>query len=556
MKSYKDTKIAIMGFGFLMGYIYDCYANFLGKENLKTNIIAITADQNTIEEKRRKYPFEISLKDNLGALRKIEPDIILFAPPPSVAPQIIDNELKQYFKECKEKPDIYAFPPTPPGKYYLDVLGDDIFVCNILPNMVKEIGGVSLKGREGYSTVTYPEGLVEDPERVKRLDDFLRPLGTTVAVQPDKIMDVLAAYVMIDLWPHRIIKSAEYLEMDRHMDFLEKSEVAKTIIKEISSGILEYLEDKGFDPVEAEQIVFKRNRLVFHLIADTEKEILLKDMASHATTGGVFEKGVRLHEIFLDHSIEDLLDGKDTDIRLLTKSMLELISEHGRRLSESDISRELHPGIHAMLFGLYVRELKKRSNADYSDLVKETVIKYGNQRGRRMRIRSDRAGFTGNMNDYMAFGEWKAEKGSMDIREVRRDTPAVTRVHKCPWCTEWKKYGFMEEGLHYCRYVDKALVEGFNSSLELGLKTIKPEGYDYCEFEWNEASLDEIQEVDEKNRIMPWDFHIAHLFNCIIELLPEDKEIHKKLAEDIKGIYGVDLFRIREKYKGFDFNSP
>jgi hypothetical protein len=37
---------------------------------------------------------DVILNDNVKALKELEPDIIFFAPPPDVAPKIIQSELK------------------------------------------------------------------------------------------------------------------------------------------------------------------------------------------------------------------------------------------------------------------------------------------------------------------------------------------------------------------------------------------------------------------------------------------------------------------------------
>ena len=68
MKPYEETRIAILGFGFLMDYMSDCYYSFIGHDNIESKIIAVTADERNLEEKRMKYPFEIMLNDNLMLL--------------------------------------------------------------------------------------------------------------------------------------------------------------------------------------------------------------------------------------------------------------------------------------------------------------------------------------------------------------------------------------------------------------------------------------------------------------------------------------------------------
>jgi hypothetical protein len=553
MKIYSETKIAIIGFGFLMGYLFDCLKEFIGEDNISTNIIAVTADMETINLKRSKYPFKILLHDNLSALRDLKPDIILFAPPPSAAKGIIETELLTYYRECSIKPDVYAFPPSPGGKYYQDVLGDDVFVCNVLPNMVKEIGGQPLNGSEGYSTLTYPDRTQFGEMKKRRLEDFLRPLGGIIEVKPDEIMDVLAAYVMIDLWPHRILKAAGILGFEYH-DEVKNSSKFEQYVNEVSVSTIDYLITSGLDAEKAERIVRERNKLLFHLTYESDEEFLVADMLSHSTKGGVFEKGLKLHEIIIDDGSIDFLSGKNNSLKTVINSSLMLLSEHGKNLA-GKTQRKIHPGIHAMIFGLYVRKLKDM-HGDESDAILESTVKLdGKQRGNRMRQRANAKGLDGSMESYLSLGEWKADEGSMDIRTIKQGNPAVTRVYKCPWCTEWERFGFVSEGEYYCRFVDKALVKGFNDTLDLGVNSIQTKGDEYCEFIWNEANMDGLIKVDEASRIMPWDYHIAHLMKCIESSTEEGKEILDSIFYDIKVIYDVDLDAIQEEYRDCDFSS-
>ena len=159
MKKGADTKIVIIGMGFLMEYIMPCYKKLLG-DNFATNVVAVTADAKDLKRKQESFGFKVVLNENKETLENVEPDIILFAPPPSFAPEITESVLKPYYeklrKEGKPLPDLYAFPPNPAGKYYLDTIGYDINVANILPNMVSKIGDMDVS-QEGYTNVTFPK---------------------------------------------------------------------------------------------------------------------------------------------------------------------------------------------------------------------------------------------------------------------------------------------------------------------------------------------------------------------------------------------------------------
>ena len=205
MTELVDTKFVSIGFGFLAGYLFPCYSRFCKPEKMAEQIAAVTADGETLEEKRRKYPFPIYLNDNETALHTVEPDVILYSPPPMVAPELARQVLKPYYEELRRQgkplPDLYAFPPSPQVDFYLDLLGADIHVCNILPNMTRQIAGQDLHGAEGDTYVTLPEAPLWPRENLDRLEAVFAPLGGVVYTSPKTIRDILAAMCVAEVLP-------------------------------------------------------------------------------------------------------------------------------------------------------------------------------------------------------------------------------------------------------------------------------------------------------------------------------------------------------------------
>ncbi len=58
-----------------------------------SQVNATTVDEAEIDRKRKQYNIDVILNNNLEALEKMAPDIILFAPPPTVAPVLIGSVL-------------------------------------------------------------------------------------------------------------------------------------------------------------------------------------------------------------------------------------------------------------------------------------------------------------------------------------------------------------------------------------------------------------------------------------------------------------------------------
>ena len=93
----QERNMVILGMGYLMEYIYPCYKHMLG-EAAGRCMAAVTADGADLARKQEKFEFPVILDDNAGALEQMEPEIILFAPPPAVAPGLIEQVLAPYYR--------------------------------------------------------------------------------------------------------------------------------------------------------------------------------------------------------------------------------------------------------------------------------------------------------------------------------------------------------------------------------------------------------------------------------------------------------------------------
>ena len=143
MRPLSEAKVTIIGLGFLMEYIFPCFRRAKGARTAQ-EINAVTADAGDLEGKRARLGIPVLLGDNARALRELEPDCIFFAPPPSVAPGLVEECLAPYFAELraagKPIPALVAFPPSPAGVFYQEKLGEDLKVVNIIPNMISRVG--------------------------------------------------------------------------------------------------------------------------------------------------------------------------------------------------------------------------------------------------------------------------------------------------------------------------------------------------------------------------------------------------------------------------------
>lgn len=183
---------------------------------------------------------------------------------------------------------------------------------------------------------------------------------------------------------------------------------------------------------------------------------------------------------------------------------------------------------HAYIYGIITMEALDKYPQAKESLISGIKL-YGNQRGARMAQYARKMGEDLSMQHYLAFGEWSPAPGEMDI-EIPQETPdAVWKVKKCPWNTEWTEKGMLEAGKLYCRYVDQALVAGFNRNLQLFIGMNQSNGDPYCYFKWQQADMtpehkqanSELQGKIGKGRIRSWEYHCAHIYKTLYQQLCE-----------------------------------
>ncbi len=213
----------------------------------------------------------------------------------------------------------------------------------------------------------------------------------------------------------------------------------------------------------------------------------------------------------------------------------------------------LTPKNHSIMFALIAKNMVTTFGETGENAIINAVVKYGNQRGKRMAIRAKLDGQPLDVKSYLAYGEWEAATGETDWRFNHIKPEFKMENHKCPWFDAWEEYGINEFGKLYCTAVDAALAEGFGS-LELKVLQTLSFGKSCCEFIFvhNELAESDLEELDIlKSKLgskakMPWDYHIAHLYYSIYEA------IYEELGE--QGIWQVKFkdtnFNIVENYSG------
>lgn len=197
---------------------------------------------------------------------------------------------------------------------------------------------------------------------------------------------------------------------------------------------------------------------------------------------------------------------------------------------------------HAVLYALIVQScFLNMEKTEAETLVKKITQTYGLRRGKRMRFLAVENKEETDMNAFLIHSEWKGKEGENRSKMIYEADRTVSEVTKCAWCDVWKKYGLMEYGPYYCRYIDQAICEGFNGDFDLKISSVLSQGGSCCRFEWS-GCADEKTVSEGKatsNWILPFSFHCLELLECAKEVLR--KHGREEILEEVKQKY-VKIF--------------
>ncbi len=351
-------RITMIGVGNLLEVIWPTIDRNVGGSDAGSRFIGVTADAADLDRKTAHFGFEMVLNDNLGALRRNHPDLIMFAPPPTIAPELIESVLRPYYDERRAGPDplpvLYAFPPMPAGEAYLRALGSDVLVANIIPNNVTTIAGVPIDD-EGYYVCTFPSPW--PPDRFEMLRAVFDGQGACIELEPDQLIPMLGAAATVSALWYLVPMVADRIGADHNLlgRFLRArldaddatveapphAELSAAMIDGWRSGIERYYGETEIDRDNAELLVARGLDLTLHTIEAEPRAVLTGHSVGAATAGGVLEKAIDIAGSRLLPAVEagllipaDAVDGEwKRGFADLVTSACHSVREHGATLA-------------------------------------------------------------------------------------------------------------------------------------------------------------------------------------------------------------------------------
>lgn len=188
--------------------------------------------------------------------------------------------------------------------------------------------------------------------------------------------------------------------------------------------------------------------------------------------------------------------------------------------------RDFYIDDHALLFAWLARSLLGGAPEAGPELVEAWVKAYGRERGLRSARRCLDDGQILSLSNYFVYSEWHDERGWNRNRLVSL-APYHFEAVECGWNRIWRAHDLLEYGRLYCRWVDYALVEGFNPELRLEMSGTLSAGDGCCGFYWpdqafSEAELEELAErraAAQPRVTRDFLYHLAHLYDALRRVL-------------------------------------
>lgn len=222
---------------------------------------------------------------------------------------------------------------------------------------------------------------------------------------------------------------------------------------------------------------------------------------------------------------------------------------------------------HAMLFAYIARETIETFGTRGKAAVIQAVHTYGVQRGRRMAMRAKLDGVQVDGMSYDLYGEWECFPGQVECSASVENGNYQLKYTRCPWCTEWKRYGMLEYGKCYCGHVDAAIIEG------LGIKGGRLEGsrvdgcyscnlvFDDRRYSQADCQRQEARRENMAQRAkMPWQYHVGHLYQALRDVILEQfgregRRILRRAMKNYEIHFGTQAKDLVLEYADLDFDE-
>ena len=159
-----QENIVILGTGFIAGYLNRGLHYLFSelRQPMVGNVCAIGKHPEKLASRTNILKDCVLCTDPIDSvLFKFHPTILIVAVPPTVSVDITKAILLPYYNTLRAAsqplPDLYSFTPTPDENWYANLLGNDVSIVKILPNIFTDVHGID---KQVSASTPYPQHLL------------------------------------------------------------------------------------------------------------------------------------------------------------------------------------------------------------------------------------------------------------------------------------------------------------------------------------------------------------------------------------------------------------
>jgi len=154
--------------------------------------------------------------------------------------------------------------------------------------------------------------------------------------------------------------------------------------------------------------------------------------------------------------------------------------------AQSEVGKKYKTHFFAMfsqLFCTITEEVINQFGDDGREAIAKAVIKYGEERGRRIAELVKSQGKELDIKNFFIYGDLDSSSIVKMKPKIVNGNPEII-IRDCVFCNACRDWDKEEYGMLYCEYVDEAILKGYNPDLVLEIPSRMPFGDKKCHFRY------------------------------------------------------------------------
>jgi hypothetical protein len=140
-------------------------------------------------------------------------------------------------------------------------------------------------------------------------------------------------------------------------------------------------------------------------------------------------------------------------------------------------------GLAAQLFAVMSRYIMEKDGPEKGEsLIKEAVESFGRERGKRIARTVEGLGKPLTLKNWLIYSDIDGSNFEAKPSIINHDL--VVEVHRCTFIEAAQMWGLKEQASLYCKYVDYAILDGYNPDIKLKLLSRHDTNTGYCVFRY------------------------------------------------------------------------